>query len=426
MNHTDTWADEVNIINWTWTEEEIFSMMNWTWADEQEMDILKKPVWKFSIILLYVIIIIIGLVSNMIVIYIVARNKKLHNSTNIFIANLALSDIGLCVLNLPIQLYYQITDQWIFGKYMCRVISATFAVPMYASTLIMLLIALDRYWLIEYPLRGKMSPCMSLGLLLVSAVVSTLMAVPVIIYSTIVHISEPAIHFSRTICLEDWPHDTARLCYTVLTFLFQFCLPLVITAKLYHSIYIRLCCRPTNDRECNHTTNKVLVAIVMVFVICWLPWNLYSLLSELDRDLVRGPWFKFIDLLLKAFAMGSACINPLLYCCFNENFCDKLNNCGRARLHNDVHGRPVTGQSGQDGLTECDSEELERCTCTVIFLWNGGTVVCCNGKLPRNNDNVESDNDQLDAATTLFPQTDVDAASNNWQLSTVTYRETVL
>jgi hypothetical protein len=33
---------------------------------------------------------------------------------------LAMADICLCVFNLPLQLHYQVTDNWIFGSVLCR------------------------------------------------------------------------------------------------------------------------------------------------------------------------------------------------------------------------------------------------------------------------------------------------------------------
>ncbi|KAK2170651.1 hypothetical protein LSH36_1g03035 [Paralvinella palmiformis] len=302
-------------------------MNNWTERYEEQLDVLKRPVWRGLIVALYISIIVVGLVGNGIVVFVVAKNRHMHNITNIFIANLALSDIGLCAFSLPVQLYYQVTDSWVFGESMCQVIFAAFAVPMYVSTLTILLIAFDRYWLIVYPLRSRITIRTAFLMLAVSAVLSLVIAVPVIMYSTIKHIREPDIGLYRTFCYERWPSQSARLAYTVLTFLFQFCLPISMTAALYYRIYCRLRHRPAHRvriAERKQKTNKILVAIVTLFVVCWLPWNVFSLLSELDRDAVKGPHFKFVDLLLKAFAMGSACVNPFLYCWLNENFRKEL------------------------------------------------------------------------------------------------------
>jgi len=91
---------------------------NWTAltsVDDPDFDLLRQPDLRIFMLALYITVIITGLVGNTTVVGIVMKNRKMQNVTNIFIANLALSDIGLCILSLPVQLYYQLTDHWIFG-----------------------------------------------------------------------------------------------------------------------------------------------------------------------------------------------------------------------------------------------------------------------------------------------------------------------
>ena len=316
------------------TDEEIMNMYNMTF-DHSEYDILRLPMWRGLVLTLYIIVILIGITGNSIVIYVVIRNRHMQNVTNILIANLALADIGLCMFSLPIQLYYQITDRWIFGDALCRVIFAAFAVPMYGSVLTILLIAYDRYWLIVYPLKERMSVRVAVMLIVVTSIVSVMLAVPVMCFTYLRPLTDLHLSIHRKYCIESWPNEQSRKAYSVITFSFQFCLPLIITGSLYSKIYRRLQHRPSSritavDRK--QKTNKILLAIVILFVICWLPWNVFTLLTELSPHIVKGAHYKFVDLLLKAFAMGSACINPFLYCWLNENFRKELSQLA-IRLH---------------------------------------------------------------------------------------------
>ena len=65
------------------------------------------------------------------------------NATNIFIANLALADVFVCVFDLPLNLYYQLNDRWSYGPALCHVIPALFAVVVYVSTWTLTMIAID-------------------------------------------------------------------------------------------------------------------------------------------------------------------------------------------------------------------------------------------------------------------------------------------
>ena len=305
-------------------------LSNWSkdlHVDHPDFDLLRRPAWRGVVLTFYISVIVIGLVGNAVVVFIVAKNKHMQNVTNIFIANLALSDIGLCMFSLPIQLHYQITDNWVFGHVMCKVIFAAFAVPMYVSTLTIFLIALDRYWLIVYPLTNRMQVRTALLLVLSALIVSLALAVPVICFSREHHLHQPDILVDRLYCIEHWPHPLPRIIYSICTFVLQFCLPLIMTALLYYKIYCRLKRRPTHrtsNTDRTGKTNKILFAIVVLFVVCWLPWNLYSLLTEIDRNIVWGIHFKLIDLFLKMFAMSSSCVNPFLYCWLNDNFRKEL------------------------------------------------------------------------------------------------------
>ena len=303
--------------------------------DDPEYDLLRTATWRGLVLTLYIAVILIGITGNTIVIYVVVRNKHMQNVTNILIANLALSDISLCIFSLPIQLYYQITDHWIFGEALCRVVFTAFAMPMYVSTLSILLIAYDRYWLIVYPLKERMSIKMAIMLIVVTGILTMMLAIPVMCFTSVKHLDDPSINVYRKYCVENWPNGASRKAYSAITFSFQFCLPLIITGTLYSKIYQRLQHRPstritTVDRK--QKTNKILLAIVILFVVCWLPWNVFSLLTELNPHAVKGSHFKFVDLLLKLFAMSSACINPFLYCWLNENFRKELSQLA-VRLH---------------------------------------------------------------------------------------------
>ena len=306
-------------------------LSNWSkqhHVDDPDFDFMRRPAWRGLLMALFITVILVGLVGNTIVVFVVVKNRNMQNVTNIFIANLALSDIGLCLLSLPVQLYYQLTDHWIFGEIMCKIIFAAFAVPMYASTLTIFLIALDRYGLILYPLRARMSVRTALSLIAVIVFISMLFSIPVVVFTSEQTVSQPDLRIHRSYCIEKWPTEIGRKIYSASMFLLQFCLPICMTALLYYKIYCRLKHRPShrssNNADRKQKTNKVLFAIVSLFVICWLPWNMFSLITELDRTIVKGAHFKFVDLLLKLFAMSSACINPFLYCWLNDNFRKEL------------------------------------------------------------------------------------------------------
>ena len=134
--------------------------------DDAEFDALQRPVVRGLIITLYVIVIVVGVIGNALVIanIVSVSNKNMQKTMKIFVVSLALSDIGLCAFSLPVQLYYQTTNRWIFGQIMCQFVFAAFAVPMYVSTMTILFIAIFRYRSLNVRLQVRSQRHLSLPL----------------------------------------------------------------------------------------------------------------------------------------------------------------------------------------------------------------------------------------------------------------------
>lgn len=85
-------------------------------------DVMDHPAVQFHIYALYAIIFVVGLLGNVLVVFVVAQNRAMQTVTNCFIANLALSDILLCVLAVPFTPLYFYLNEWIFGKILCHLV----------------------------------------------------------------------------------------------------------------------------------------------------------------------------------------------------------------------------------------------------------------------------------------------------------------
>ena len=76
--------------------------------------------------------------------HVIYKNKRLHTVTNIFIANLSISDMVITILNIPFNIMRNILEHWPFGKVMCILVNFTLMASVYASTFTMAAIAMDR------------------------------------------------------------------------------------------------------------------------------------------------------------------------------------------------------------------------------------------------------------------------------------------
>uniref|UniRef100_A0A8C3IE97 G-protein coupled receptors family 1 profile domain-containing protein n=1 Tax=Chrysemys picta bellii TaxID=8478 RepID=A0A8C3IE97_CHRPI len=91
---------------------------------------------------LYSLVLIFGLVSNVLVVLILIKYKKLRSMTDIYLLNLANSDL-LFILSLPFWAYY--AHEWDFGNAMCKILSGVYYAGFYSGDFYKILLTIDRY-----------------------------------------------------------------------------------------------------------------------------------------------------------------------------------------------------------------------------------------------------------------------------------------
>lgn len=77
----------------------------------------------------------------------VIRKPAMRTARNIFIVNLAVSDLLLCVITMPLTLVEILTKYWPLGQqiFVCKMIGTLQATSIFVSTISITAIALDRY-----------------------------------------------------------------------------------------------------------------------------------------------------------------------------------------------------------------------------------------------------------------------------------------
>ncbi|XP_018654055.1 putative neuropeptide F-like receptor [Schistosoma mansoni] len=279
------------------------------------------PSWRNFLICIYTLLTICGATFNLILIFALLKFRKQtlsHNITNLFVLCLAVSDIFLCSVSMPIQLYYEMTENHKPSTDLCRVLFSSFGIPMYISCLTILLIAFDRYRLIVYPLKTQLTPKAAFGLIIIVILFSALNSIPVALQVNSEGVND--YHY----CVESWPSPQLRFAYSVSIFVILVLLPLSASGGFYLAIYRRLKQRPCQlnaskeaEKRKRHllwyTMNQSLPIMNENFTM-----NSSIDLMKPNMNIIPGRHIKIIDLLLKLFAMGSACVNPLLYGWLNE------------------------------------------------------------------------------------------------------------
>lgn len=125
---------------------EVAVQINSTNHSSQFADVALLQRFKPLIIPCYVLVVVVGVFGNYLLLYVICRTRKMHNVTNLFIGNLAFSDMLMCVTCVPFTLAYAFNPHgWIFGRSMCYLVFLIQPVTVYVSVFTLTAIAVDRW-----------------------------------------------------------------------------------------------------------------------------------------------------------------------------------------------------------------------------------------------------------------------------------------
>lgn len=301
--------------------------------DTIERDIIDDELVQALFFMLYTTIFVLGLFGNMLVCYVVVRNKAMQTVTNLFITNLALSDILLCILAVPFTPLYTFLGKWIFGSVICHLVPSAQGISVYISTLTLTSIAIDRFFVIIYPFHPRMKLSTCIMIIVVIWLFSILVTLPYGIYMKHVRSNmTDDLGESKYFCEESWPNESIRKLFGGLTTTLQFIIPFFMIAFCYICVSLRLNDRARAkpgtkssrkeeaDRERKKRTNRMLIAMVVIFLLSWLPLNTINIINDFHHQIGDWEYYYLSFFMVHSMAMSSTCYNPFLYAWLNENF----------------------------------------------------------------------------------------------------------
>lgn len=293
-------------------------------------DIIDNEIVQSLFFILYTTIFVLGIFGNVLVCYVVFRNKAMQTVTNLFITNLALSDILLCVLAVPFTPLYTFLGKWIFGSVICHLVPYAQGISVYISTLTLTSIAIDRFFVIIYPFHPRMKLSTCIIIIINIWLFSILVTLPYGVNMR--HTLRNTTTETKYFCHEDWPGEEYRKIFGGLTTMMQFVIPFFLIAFCYICVSIRLNDRARSkpgtknsrkeeaDRERKKRTNRMLIAMVVIFLLSWLPLNVINIINDFTDQIDKWKYYYLSFFMVHSMAMSSTCYNPFLYAWLNENF----------------------------------------------------------------------------------------------------------
>ncbi|XP_053738222.1 neuropeptide FF receptor 2-like [Synchiropus splendidus] len=301
----------------------------------------------------YLLIFLVCMVGNGIVCFIVLRSKNMRTVTNLFILNLAISDLLVGIFCMPTTLVDNIITGWPFGNLVCKLSGMVQGISVSASVFTLVAIAIDRFRCIVYPFKQKFTITTSKLIIVIIWVLAVFMMCPsgVMLQVTKEHgVRIIQGNDNKTLpfywCRENWPNQEMRKVYTTVLFASIYLAPLSLIVIMYARIGFILfkttvpqsrgsdtmsdgSSHKTLGVDRRHVVSRkkkrvivMLLIVALLFIVSWLP--LWTLMMLSDYASLTEHQYRVINIyvypLAHWLAFFNSSVNPIIYGFFNENF----------------------------------------------------------------------------------------------------------
>ncbi|XP_008834511.1 CX3C chemokine receptor 1 [Nannospalax galili] len=283
----------------------------------------------------YSLVFAFGLVGNLLVVLALTNSRKPKSITDIYLLNLALSDL-LFVATLPFWTHYVISEEGLHHA-VCKLTTAFFFIGFFGGIFFITVISIDRYLAIVLAANSMNNRTVQHGV-----------TISLGVWAAAILVAAPQFMFTKrkeNECLGDYPEVLQEI-WPVLrnteANVLGFVLPLLIMSFCYFRIIQTLfSCK--NQKKAKAI--RLILLVVIMFFLFWTPYNVMIFLETLKfynffpscdtkRDL------RLALSVTETVAFSHCCLNPLIYAFAGQKFRRYLSYLYRKCL-SVLCGRPV-------------------------------------------------------------------------------------
>ena len=289
---------------------------------------------KVGMTFAYCLIFIFSLAGNILVGIIVYKKKTMRKPINLFIVNMAMSDLLFPMIVIPEGIQTLITDSWLIGgplgQALCKLVFFLGDLSAAVSVQSLILTAVDRFGAVVFPLRSplissKLCPFFILATWIVAIAVNS----PELFVNKLVEYSE------GRLCENHWNEVFGEyLSYenyivsNVVVFMF---IPLVLIAVLYIIIYLKLKLQKIPGEQSSNAGQqrqqrernvlKMAISIVLGFAVCRLPLAIFWFIL-LFAHTIQWPncGIRYVFFVLNFMSVANSAINPCICLILSRNY----------------------------------------------------------------------------------------------------------
>ncbi|XP_061585011.1 proteinase-activated receptor 1 [Cololabis saira] len=314
---------------------------------------------------IYTLVFIVSVPLNLVAVVIFVRHIRPKKAAVIYMLNLACADL-LFGLLLPFRIaYHYHGNNWIYGSFMCRVVTAAFYCNMYCSVLLIMCISVDRFLAVVYPMnaltwrspRTAAAVCAAMWLLSLGGVF------PLLLSGQTIHLPDLGI----TTCHDVQDVEKLQAYYLYFFPIYSsifFFIPLVFTVVCYVRIIQALAAANVDNRSKKTRAMVMVVLVLLVFAVCFTPTNIILMSHYVKLAHKSGDSSYQAYLISMCIGSFNCCLDPVLYY-FGSSQCQRqveafLRCRGPARAESSSESHSSTRTSGlTNSSRSCKMEGIQ-------------------------------------------------------------------
>ncbi|CAN9507496.1 unnamed protein product [Ophioblennius macclurei] len=282
---------------------------------------------------------LMGVVGNSLVLCVFCLQRKLCSVADIYLGNLAAADlVMMCCLP-----FWAVTIaqgyQWDFGEVLCKLINVAISMNYICSMMFLMLVSVDRYLALVKPMntsrlrRVTWAKRICLGIWFIGL----LFTLPILLFRTVSYVEDANVHA----CILDFPHPAWTLYSNISRNMLGFLIPGLVVAYCTRYILAAL-----NERgfegfssiRAERKATQLVLAVLVVFLICWTPHQVMLFLDTLDYFQVTPGclWGHVLDIgmqLSTYLAYSNSALNPFLFVIVGKHFRKRAREVFRKTLN---------------------------------------------------------------------------------------------
>ncbi|XP_043277664.1 gonadotropin-releasing hormone receptor [Venturia canescens] len=325
---------------------------------------------------------VLSLIGNAATIWSITKNRrKRHGCSAIYILilHLSIADLLVTVFCIGGEAIWSYTVAWLLDNVTCKLFKFLQMFSLYLSTFVLVLIGVDRFIAVRYPMRSLNTSQRCNRLISYTWILSFVLSIPQLV---IFHVAKGPFYeeFSQCVTHGFYTEAWQEQLYTTLSLVFMFVLPLLILITTYVSTVITIAqsekafkseLANNNNSQLSGDVNRrrlinraktkslrLSIVIVAAFVIWWTPYYTMMIIfmflnpdEHLSEEMQRGIFF---------FGMSNSLVNPLIYGAFHLWPRKRKNQESHYRDGSTMHHRSIATNASFVGGTRNNSVRYIR------------------------------------------------------------------